>query len=168
MWRIVIAAGVILWLAFLVCGTYSYTYRYDVAIGQHARLADDASTASKKLEYLEKYVGAVGEHITRNDARFIFKRERLTRDVQLEVLQTLVQRLGEAAKMDPQSFEYQTAMQQLTTQEFDHVLYAINGIIHACWLRQSGWLVFCLWFSWLPCGVVVLAGMAWGDARREL
>ena len=139
-------------------GVYS-SYFYDVKISQFVKLADDASTADKKLEYLLKYENAIRSFIWNNEARYVFKRERLTRDKQLEIIGTLVQRLTEAKTMNPVSFEYQTAMSQITGQEFNHTLADIDSIIHDCWLRQSAFAVFCLWFAWIPCLLGILIGV---------
>lgn len=135
-------------------------YYYEVGIGQYIRLADDASTAEKKLEYLKRYEGAIRLKIVRNDARFIFKQERLTRDTQLVILGTLQTRLQDSTEMNPLSFEYQTAMQQITGQEFEHELTEINDIIWGCWYRQSGLVIFCLWFAWLPWVILFFIGLA--------
>lgn len=145
----------IIWLAitvvFVLLLAYSYLYylyAYDVKIGQHLSLSDDASTAVKKLEYMDVYIGAIAKNIHRNDARFVFKRERLTCDAQLTILGTLKQRLEETTKMNPESFEYQQAMAQISGQEYDHTLDSIDNIIHSCWLRQNMLVVFTLWFGW--------------------
>jgi len=133
----------------LVGGGIYQTYSYNVRMGQYAQLADDASTAQKKLEYLKKYQGQVRKYIVRDEARYIFQKERLTRTSQLAILDTLIQRLDEATKMQPDTMQYQQAMLQITGQEFDHVLAAINNIFNACWMRQSALAVFALWFSWV-------------------
>ena len=133
----------------LTGGGIYIAYSYNVRMGQYAQLADDASTAQKKLEHLNNYKEQVQKYIQRNDARYIFKKERLTRDTQILILDTLIQRLDEATKMQPDTMQYQQAMLQITGQEFDHVLAEINSIFNACWLRQSGLAIFALWFSWV-------------------
>ena len=143
----------------LVGGGIYKTYSYNVRMGQYAQLGDDASTAQKKLEYLNKYKEQVQKHINRNEARYIFKRERLTRTNQLTILGTLIQRLDEAAKMQPDTMQYQQAMLQITGQEFDHVLGQINNIFMDCWLRQSGLAIFALWFSWVVWLIIFIVGL---------
>jgi len=143
----------------LVGGGIYLTYSFTVRMGQYAQLGDDASTAEKKLEYLQKYKEQVQKHIVRNDARYFFKKERLTRDNQIAILDTLIQRLEEAAQMQPDTMQYQQAMLQITGQEFDHVLAAINSIFKSCWLRQSGIAVFALWFSWVLWVLMFVVGL---------
>jgi len=143
----------------LTMGGVYITYSYSVRMGQYAQLGNDASTAQKKLEYLNKYKEQVQKHIIRNEARYIFKRERLTQANQLAILDTLIQRLDEAAKMQPDTMQYQQAMLQITGQEFDHVLAEINSIFQACWLRQSGFAIFALWFSWILWTAMFIGGV---------
>ncbi len=143
----------------VVAGWIYLDYSYDARMGQYARLADDASTAQEKLKYLNKYKERVQKYIVRNEARYIFKKERLTRTNQLAILDTLVQRLDEAVKMKPDTMQYQQAMLQITGQEFDHVLDKINSIFQSCWLRQSGLAVFALWFSWIIWITAFIAGL---------
>jgi Tfp pilus assembly protein PilN len=152
--------GAVIGLTVCLAGGGIYlTYSYNVRMGQYAQLADDASTAQKKLEHLNKYKEQVQKYIQRNEARYIFKKERLTRNNQLAILDTLIQRLDEATKMQPDTMQYQQAMLQITGQEFDHVLTQINSIFNACWLRQSGLAVFSLWFSWILWLVLFIGGL---------
>ena len=153
-----IVESILGWFLLLGLGLAYSVYWYDVRVGQYIELSDDASTASAKLHFLEKYVEQIKLNITRNDARYIFKRERLTRDRQLEILSTLMQRLKTASMMKPESFEYQQAMAQITGQEYNHILNDIDIIMQECWLRQSRLCVFELWFSWLPCLVILIVG----------
>ena len=156
---ILVCLSVLIVGASLACGLIYALYSYNVNVSQYVQLADDASTATQKLVYLQKYEEAIHKHIARNDARFIFTRERWTRDKQLEILATLQTRLQEAAAMNPLSFEYQTAINQITGQEFDHALQDINKIIEDCWFRQSGLAIFCLWFQWILTIPMFVAGI---------
>jgi len=158
--KMIIGALLVLFsLVVLVWGLIACSYSYDVAVGQYVKLADDASTAQLKTDYLSQYTRAIDARILRNDARFIFKCERLTRDTQLKVIGSLMERLRDTTAMDPKSFEYQQAMLQLTGQEFDHTLQEVDIIMQSCWLRQSPGMVFGLWFSWLFFLVGILVGI---------
>lgn len=126
-------------------------YFYDKQIGQYLKLADDASTAQIKLQYFYQYRDLASQ-ISRNDAYFIFKQKQYTRDEQLKILDTLIIRLEDATNMDPQSFEYQQAMYQISGQEFNHTLERINSIFFNAWLR-SGMISYWVIWNWL---VVIL------------
>jgi hypothetical protein len=130
-------------LLFLMLATNAYiNYKWKCEAEQYMLLADDASTADIKLLYLRQYRRAIEQKVTRNDARYIFTQERLTRDAQLGVLATLICRLEQISTMDAKSFEYQTAMQQVTGQEFDHAMTDVDGVFKDCWRRQSIWRWF--------------------------
>jgi hypothetical protein len=125
------------------CGTcIRAEYGYSVSVNQYLNLADDASVASVKLDHLREYKAAIQETIQRNDARYLFKQQQYTRDAQLRILDTLITRLDEMSQMDPKGFEYQTAMQQVAGQEFDHTLRRIDCIFWDCWRRESAWRWF--------------------------
>jgi hypothetical protein len=117
-------------------------YGYSAGIRQYLNLADDASDAPTKLQYLQEYRQAVVENIHHNDARYWFKQRQYTRDIQVQILDTLIGRLQTMTQMDPRSTEYQFAMQQVTGQEFDHVLERIDGIFYACYCREGLWRWF--------------------------
>lgn len=150
---------------------YAYLYNsyfYKVKIGQYLSLSDDASTATKKLEYVNEYVDAINKQIDKDDARFIFKQERLTKTAQLVILSTLKQRLEETTRMNPESFEYQQAMAQISGQEYDHTLDSIDNIIHSCWFRQNMFVVFILWFGWAVYIVLTCVCVNWSTVADEL
>lgn len=148
-------AVVMLLLALFVRGCIVGGYSYSVKVEQYLSLADDASTAKAKLAYLHGYKKSIRTHIVRNDARYIFKKIRLTRDEQLKIIDTLLQRLTTTSEMDPKSFEYQQAMAQLSGQEFNHTLEDIDYILWNCWLRQhpSSYFISGYWL-WAPLGEV--------------
>jgi hypothetical protein len=114
-------------------------YGYSAGVRQYLNLADDASDAPTKLQYLQEYRQAVLDNVHRNDARYWFKQRQYTRDIQVQILDTLLGWLQAMTQMDPRSTEYQFAMQQVTGQEFDHVLARIDGIFYACYCRESLW-----------------------------
>ena len=119
-------------------------YLYDVRINQFIKLADDASTPAAKYSYLLKYRAGVVEHIARNSGRYIFRRERLTKDAQLANLDTLVERLEDIKVMPPDALAYQQGMLQISGQEFDHTLGEINGVFWDCYTRESFFLRYAI------------------------
>lgn len=138
-------------LFIMFCTVYGLRqYRYKVNVGQYIKLADDASTPQMKLDYLNEYTSAVAKNVTRNEARYIFKQQRLTKETQLEILSSLTKRLEDLAAMAPDSLPYQQGMQQISSQEFDHTLLEIDGVFWDCFIRNSffiyssmAWAVAC-------------------------
>jgi hypothetical protein len=88
---------------------------------------------------------------------------------QRRVVDSLAQRCEDLAKVDPSSLGYAYGMQQITGQEFRHVLDEVNGIYRtALWIR-FGWWAWCVqWgvFILVPLGLILTV---WGGlplARR--
>jgi hypothetical protein len=137
---IIVLCSIILLGGIATC--VSAHYSYSLNVGQYLNLADDASVAAVKLDHLREYRVAIQKTVQRNDARLWFTQRQYTRDAQLEILDTLITRLEQMSQMDPKGFEYQTAMQQVSGQEFDHTLNRIDGIFWDCWRRESAWRWF--------------------------
>lgn len=73
-------------------------------------------------------------------------------------LQSLAQRCEDLAKVDPASLGYAQGMQQITGQEFKHVLDEVNGIYRtALWVRLGWWAWGVQWGVYLlvPLGLVL-------------
>lgn len=117
-------------------------YLYNLRAEQYLQLADDSSLPVMKKDYLIKYKEAVNKHVYRDSARYIFKRERLTKAAQMGVLDSLIKRLEDVSVLTPDSFAYQQGMEQVTGQEFDHTMGEINGVFKACYMRDSFFIRF--------------------------
>lgn len=123
-------------------------YTYNKEIGSYWSLADKSSSIDKKSEYIDKFVGALelsglsGKYnavfLTTPDNSF---------DYNLDALKTLQARLHEISNMDVTSFEYQTAIQQITAQEQGEA-EAMLSVFYGVWWKKNHPL---LW-NWI-CGV---------------
>jgi hypothetical protein len=93
-------------------------YEYNKTYKSYWNLAVKASTIPQKTIYVDKFVialensGMNGEY----DAVFLETPDN-SFDKNLEALKTLQTRLQEIQLMDPKSFEYNTAISQITAQE---------------------------------------------------
>jgi len=131
-------------------GVYGW-YKYDNTIQSYWSLADKASTIEQKSVYLDKYVtvlensGLNGQY----DALFMNTPDN-SFDKNLEALKSLQTRLGEIQGMDPKSFEYNTAITQITAQEQGEA-YAMISVFSGVWWKVNHFL---LW-SWV-CGINVV------------
>ena len=143
-WVIIVIAVAILCISIKV-NFYDAGYLYTKNYGQYLKLADDASTAQKKLEYLKEYRAAVVT-IPQENAAYIFQQKRLTKTEQLKILDSLLDRLETTSSMKPESLEYQQAMYQITGQEFTHTLDEINDIFNSCYVRKDP--MFFFWYGW--------------------
>lgn len=121
------------------------SYQYENEIKSYWQLADKASTVENKSIYIDKFVESL------ENLRFEGKHDALylstpnnSFDSNLEALKTLQQRLQEIKKMDVTSFEYQTAMQQITEQEQGDAKNMLN-VFSGIWWKEHhillwGWI----------------------------
>ena len=93
-------------------------YHYERDIESYWNLAEKASTIQQKAVYMDKFVaGFKGKGFEGDYNAIFFKTPDNSFDKNLEALQSLKTRLNEIQKMNVTSFEYQTAIQQITAQE---------------------------------------------------
>ena len=145
-------AMAILSIIVVIGGNVWWNYTYSRDVSGFIELADDASTAHQKLEFLESYREAVLIRIPNEKLRLIFTTPRHSRKTQLKVLDSLIQRLKEADKMQADSMAYQQAMLQISGQEFEHSLEDLNSIFHyAAWMQ--GWT---FWFTIISVIIIIL------------
>lgn len=136
-------------------------YNYEKDILYNWNLADKSSTLEAKAEYINKFIEAL-QRTPMSEYNAIFLKTP-DNNVQnnINAVITLRDRLNEIKGMNPESFEYQTAIQQITAQEqgeADKMLSMING----GYLLKNypiiwGWygVVFMfLWFSLFLIGII--------------
>jgi hypothetical protein len=108
------AVWLIIMIFFAVIGNYHYERDYE----SYWNLAEKASTIKQKAVYVDKFVeGFKGKGFEGDYNAVFFKTPDNSFDKNLEALQSLKTRLDEIQKMNVSSFEYQTAIQQITAQE---------------------------------------------------
>jgi len=114
-------------------------------VDSYRRLAVAASTADAKLAYLATYRELLGRELKpEHYGALVLKTPANRVDQNLDVLDTLLIRLREAQKMDPESFQYQQAMFQLTEHEFEN-----SGVFSRAWMLEHGGALQYLWILWL-------------------
>lgn len=133
----------------ITCIIADYSYKNNYA--SYWELADKSSTIEKKQEYIDKFVEALksagleGEHnavwLTTPDNSF---------DRNIEALESLQLRLNEIKTMDIRSFEYQTAIQQITAQEQGEAQAMIKTLKGIWWKKHH----FFTWSWLLPCNIL--------------
>jgi hypothetical protein len=118
-------------------------WQWNNSVLSYWSLADKSSTIQAKADYIDKFVLALkSNNLADNDA-LIFKTADNNCENNIKAVSTLQGRLEEIKGMNPSSFEYQQAIQQITAQEqgqADSMLSNLNG----CWLKTH-------WYSiWNP------------------
>lgn len=84
------------------------------------QIASRSSTIEKKSEYLDKYIAAI-EKLKLNEgySAIIFRKYNNYMPNNYDAIKSLQKRLHEVKGLDVKSFAYQTAIQQITGQEWD-------------------------------------------------
>jgi len=131
----------------IISGIY-LPYKYNNEIKSYWELADKSSTIDKKSEYVDKFVNALEESGLKGQYNaIIFKTPDNSFDYNFEALKSLQLRLHEIKTMDVTSFQYQTAIQQITAQEqgeasnmlreFKGTWFKTNHILFWDWIYMS-------------------------------
>jgi hypothetical protein len=143
------ALFLVLTITFAIIGDY----RYEKEVKSYWNLSDKASTIEKKRESIDKFVislensGLQGTHnalwMTTPDNSF---------DENFNALLTLQQRMHEISGMDVASFEYQTAMQQITGQEQGEAEMMLR-IFKGCWYKDN----YIMLWNWIGITQITLS-----------
>ena len=126
---ITLLAITLLWIVSVI-SVVTANYRFKSDYLSDWNLADKSSTLEAKSEYIDKFVEKlqIGEQagdFSTHGAIFL-KNDSNAFSENLKALKTLQSRLYEVKKMDPSSFEYNNAIQQITAQEQGEASEMIN------------------------------------------
>ena len=121
---------------------------YERTYSQLWSLADKSSTIPAKERYIAQFVEALKAGYVRGDfathnAIFLQTPDN-SFSSNLEAVETLTQRLKEIQEMDPKTFEYNTAIQQITAQEQGQA-HSLLRVMEGCYCLKSYMLVW----SWI-------------------
>jgi len=153
-WSILIP--IIIWI-FQIRGCVITSYEYENQIGYAWNLADKSSTISEKSKYITEFVNNLQSNRGNfSDYNAVFlKTPDNSFDRNLTALKTLQTRLKEIQGMNPNSFEYQVAIQQITSQEQGEAV-AMLGIFHGCYFKENCW--YC--WNWYM-GIIIALSVIW-------
>ena len=140
----------------LTVGGMSANAEWNKSVGNYWDLADKSATIERKSEYVDKFVQALESEKLEgmNNALFFFTPSN-SFDANLEALKSLQSRLKEIEGMDVKSFEYQTAVQQITQQEFAEASDMIR-VLEGCWWKLNHYF---LWNAFIFLGLILLSGV---------
>ena len=133
----------------------SANYEYERTIEAHWNLADKASTITAKAEKIDAFVKALDEsglHGQHNAA--VFPTPDNAFDENFAALKTLQGRLHDIEKMDVKSFEYQTAIQQVTAQEQGEAK-AMLAVFEGCWWKEHHPFLWNWWSALYILGLII-------------
>lgn len=145
--------GTILLLIGLTVGTIFIVqavksdYQYENQYLSYWTLADKSSTIEDKAKYIDQFVAALkGAHLEgTHDALWQFTPDN-SFDSNFQALQSLQGRLHTISTMDENSFQYQTAIQQITSQEQGEAQPMLD-VFKDCWTKVHYPLLWNPFFS---------------------
>jgi Ca2+/Na+ antiporter len=127
-------------------------YQYSKKIESYWSLADKSSTIVKKSYYIDQFVTALEKQNLNGEYDAIWLQTADNSfDMNFDALKTLQVRLHEIEKMDITSFQYQTAIQQITSQEQGEAREMLI-VFEGTWFKANHFL---LW-GWV-CTTLVLS-----------
>lgn len=143
--KVLVSVLVILLYIGYVGGLVKADYEWSRDYGSNWELADKSSTLKAKSEYIDKFVTSLdtGEFRGRHNA-LVFTTPNNSFDENLNALKTLQGRLAEIKELNPNSFEYQQAIQQITAQEQGEAGNMI-GVMKGVWYLEN----HLLYWNWV-------------------
>ena len=135
--------ALILSISFGVIANYKYSRDHE----SYWELADKASTIQEKSIQIDKFVASYDTLQFKGKYNAVFlTTESNSFNGNFRALKTLQSRLNQIKTMDPTTFEYQTAIQQITAQEQGGAKYMLSEISGIWWkdnyLLLWDWILF--------------------------
>lgn len=120
-------------------------YHWENEYCNYWQLADKSSTILEKQKYISKFVDALEQGEKRgafaSHNAIWLKTPNNSFTANLDALKSLSGRLNEIQKMNPSSFEYNTAIQQITAQEQGEA-HAMLAVFQGCFELSSYLIVW--------------------------
>ncbi len=112
-----------------------FNWQYDRDYAYALKLADDASLPQAKADYLKEYLEKIKD--IKAPVAYVFTKPDYDLNKQKVILQGLITRCEDIAKIAPSDMAYQTGITQLN-QEVEHQLKRINDLFKSARYRESG------------------------------
>lgn len=161
----------IAWGVGLGCAGVSADYEFDRTILADWSLADRSSTIKDKAAHMDAFVAALDKSgLAGSHDAIIYPTPQNAFDTNFVALKTLQTRLHEIEGMDVKSFEYQTAIQQITAQEIGEARSMIHTF-YGCWLKERHLLLWGWVHALQVVGIIIVAliagvaALVWVDAH---
>lgn len=117
---------------------------YDQQIGSHWYMFDESSTIEDKSKHMDEYIVAVEKADMSSNSGILQLKPSNSLYLNLNALKSLRGRLNQIKGMDANSFEYQTAIQQITEQEAQGDAVKV---IQSCWEKEN----YYSYYNWMIC-----------------
>lgn len=137
---VLLILGLVLLIGSIYNGIMGH-YQYERDFASYWSLAEKASTLAQKQQYIDEFVKALDNSKYKGSYNaIILKTPDNSFDRNFEALKSLQLRLHEIQKMDVTSFQYQTAIQQITAQEQGEASAMLDVFSGVWWLENHPWL----------------------------
>jgi len=147
----ILPLALLIFIGFQIRSAIMCDYNYENAYGNLWDLADKSSTILEKQKYLSQFAIDLQRGYKHGDFAnynaIWLKTPNNSFVYNLKALQTLVDRLTQIQQMNPNSFEYNTAIQQITGQEQGEAKPMLK-VFEDCYILENypilwGWI-----FGW--------------------
>lgn len=123
-------------------------WEYENSVENYWVLADRASTISQKAEYIDYFANELRKsNLNGINANLIWKTKATSFDENFKALTSLRDRLNAISGMDENSLAYQTALQQITSQEQGEAKSMLDNF-EECWTRVNYYTLWNVLIFW--------------------
>lgn len=154
----------IIWLSIVIFTGVMGWYEYKKLYSSYWSLAEKQSSIEEKSFYIDKFFRALQVSSMHGQYNAVFlKTPNNSFDMNLEALKSLQVRLNEIKKMDVSSFQYQTAIQQITAQEQGEAKNMLN-VFSGVWWKTNHimlWNWICIIHCLIICSIIFFGIRYW-------
>lgn len=134
-------------------------YQWDNEVLSYWNLSDKSSTLQAKAEYMDKFISALENGNLADNNALIYKTNDNNCGNNVEAIRTLRNRLDQIKGMDESSFQYQQAIQQITSQEqgeADKLMETLRG----CWYKTHHYFLWNIFiFLGALLSIIIIGGV---------
>lgn len=142
-----------------ILGTIGFIadYKYERNVISYWNLAEKASTIEKKSEYIDLFVQSIDKAKYYDQYNAIFLKTPDNSFIEnMTALKSFQNRLHEIKLIPVSSFEYQTAIQQITAQEQGEA-YTMLCVFEGIWYKEN-FIYLWDWVRTLIIGICIVGG----------
>ena len=157
-WCSVVWIIVLFLIAIVIRENIRANYEFENKYSYAWSLADKSSTIESKCTYITEFVELINSNkddFASHNAVWLKTKDN-SFDYNLKAITTLKDRLSEIKGMNTSSFEYNTAIQQITAQEQGEA-HALINTIKQCYVLQNHIIIWDWMGGTIACLIILLA-----------
>lgn len=159
--KLVAIAAILIMLLLGILGIYFYkaTIEWENKVEGYWNLSDKTSTLEAKSKYIDEMMVSLRKVKLSEYGAYYFTTINNKTELNINALKTLQNRLKEIKNMNPSSFEYQQAIQQITAQEQGEAGEMISVLFNA-WMISNHFYLYIFQYIWFVILITnILAGV---------